>query len=165
MEKTEITLEYTEERPAFGKAIRPKKEPKKPFPWQTLAAGIGFCLLGMLWSRMELVQLLRPMGVAYLSAFFGEGWLFWGVWLAVGAGSFSAMPLKAGAALAASAAIQLTLGRFVLREEAGKKALLGAFVMGLAGIFFAISRGGLGFYFAVAVMEGALTLVVRSALY
>ena len=30
MEKTEITLEYTEERPAFGKAIRPKKIPKKP---------------------------------------------------------------------------------------------------------------------------------------
>ena len=159
MEKTEITLEFTEERPALGRAILPKKEPKKPFPWKALAAGLGFCLFGFLWSRMELMQLLRPMGLAYLSAFFGEGWLFWGVWLAVGLGSFSAMPLKAGAALAAAAAVQLTLGRFVLREEMGRKALLGAFVMGLAGIFFAISRGGLGFYFAVAAMEGALTLV------
>ena len=32
--------------------------------------------------------------------------------------------------------------------------------MGLAGIFFAISRSGLGFYFAVALVESALTLTV-----
>lgn len=160
MEKTEITLEYTEERPAFGRAILPKKEPKKSFPWKTLARGLCFCGLGFLWSRMEWMHLLRPAGIAYLSAFFGEGWLFWGVWLAVGAGMVPLVPLKAVAALAAGAAVQMTLGRFAAREEMGKKALLGAFVMVLAGIFFAISRGGLGFYFAVALMEGALTLVV-----
>ena len=158
MEKTEITLEYTKEAPAFGKMILPKKAPKKPFPWKLLLQGGGFCLLGLLWGRVELVGLLRPMGMAWLSAFFGEGWLFWAVWAAVGLGSFALSPLKAGAGLAAAAAIQLTLGRFVLREEFGKKALLGTFATALAGIFFAISRDGLGFYFAVAAMESSLTL-------
>ena len=158
MEKTEITLEYTEQTPAFGKMILPKKESKKPFPWKALAQGGGFCLMGLLWGRVELLELLRPMGLAYLSAFFGEGWLFWVVWLAVGVGSFPRAPLKAGAGLAAALAIQLTLGRFLQREEMGKKALLGTFASALAGIFFAISRQGLGFYFAIAAVEGALTL-------
>lgn len=158
MEKTEITLEYTKEAPAFGKMILPKKAPKKPFPWKQLCQGGGFCLLGLLWGRVELVGLLRPMGMAWLSAFFGEGWLFWAVWAAVGLGSFALSPLKAGAGLAAAAAIQLTLGRFVLREEFGKKALLGTFATALAGIFFAISRDGQGFYFAVAAMESSLSL-------
>ncbi len=160
MEKTELTLEYTEERPAFGKALRPKKEPPKPFPWKTVVQTVIFSLLGFFWGRGEVLQLLHPMGLAYLSAFFGEGWLFFPVWLAVGAGSLSAAPLKAGAGMAAAAAIQMTLGRFVLREECGKKAFLGAFAMVLAGIFYAISRQGLGFYFAVAVMESSLVLVV-----
>ena len=40
----------------------------------------------------------------------------------------------------------------------GKKALLGTFASVLAGIFFAVSRQGLGFYFAIAAVEGALTL-------
>lgn len=39
MEKTEITLEYTEQTPHFGKMLLPKKEPKKPFPWEGPAAG------------------------------------------------------------------------------------------------------------------------------
>ena len=160
MEKTEITLEYTEKRPAFGKAIRPKKIPRPPFPWKTAGQASCFCLLGYFWGRGEVLQILHPMGLAYLSAFFGEGWLFWFVWLLVGAGSLSAAPLKAGAGMAAAAAIQLTLGRFVHREEYGKKALLGTFVMALAGIFHAISRQGLGFYFAVAAMESSLVLLV-----
>ncbi len=161
MEKTEITLEYTpEQTPAFGKAVLPQKEIKKPLPWKTAAAWGGFCLLGLLWSRMEVLQLLRPMGIAYLSAFFGEGWLFWSVWMAAGIGSFASAPLKTGASLAAAAAVQLTLGRFVRREEMGKKALLGALSMGLAGIFFAISRQGLTFYFAIAAVETSLTLGV-----
>ena len=158
MEKTEITLEYTEQTPSFGKMLLPKKEPKKPFPWKVLLKGAGFCLMGLLWGRGELLELLRPMGLAYLSAFFGEGPLFWAVWLAVGLGAFPNAPLKTGAALAAAFAIQLTMGRFLLREEVGKKALLGTFASALAGIFFAISRQGLGFYFAVAAVEGALTL-------
>ena len=160
MEKTEITLEYTEERPAFGKAIRPKKIPKKPFPWKAVGQAFCFCLLGLFWGRGEVLQILHPMGLGYLSAFFGEGILFWPVWLMVGIGSFSAVPLKAGAGLAAAAAIQLTLGRFVHREEYGKKALLGSFAVALAGVFYAISRQGMGFYFAVAVMESSLVLVV-----
>lgn len=158
MEKTEITLEYTEQTPALGKMILPKKEPKKPFPWKALAKGGCFCLVGLLWGRVEFLGLLRPMGLAYLSAFFGEGGLFWAVWLSVGLGSFPNAPLKAGAGLAAAFAIQLTMGRFLLREEIGKKALLGTFASALAGIFFAISRQGLGFYFAIAAVEGALTL-------
>lgn len=160
MEKTEITLEYTEERPAFGKAILPKKPPKKSFPWKTVGQTVCFCLLGYFWGRGEVLQILHPMGLGYLSAFFGEGWLFWPVWFMVGIGSFSAVPLKAGAGLAAAAAIQLTLGRFVGREEYGKKALLGSFAMALAGIFYAISRQGLGFYFALAAMESSLVLAV-----
>ena len=160
MEKTEITLTYTEEQPAFGKALRPKKEPPKPFPWKTLGQTVWLCLFGYFWGRGEVLQILHPMGMGYLSAFFGEGWLFWPVWLMVGLGALPFAPLKAGAALAAAAAIQMTLGRFVLREEMGKKAFLGAFAMALAGIFFAISRQGLGFYFAVAAMESSLVLVL-----
>ena len=68
MEKTEITLEYTEQTPHFGKMLLPKKEPKKPFPWKTLLQGGGFCLMGLFWGRIELMGLLRPMGLAYLSA-------------------------------------------------------------------------------------------------
>lgn len=114
--------------------------------------------MGLFWGRIELMGLLRPMGLAYLSAFFGEGWLFGAVWLAVGMGAFAHAPLKTGAGLAAALAIQLTLGRFLERQEMGKKALLGTFASVLAGIFFAVSRQGLGFYFAIAAVEGALTL-------
>lgn len=158
MEKTELTLTYTEELPALGKAVRPKKEPKKPFPWKMLGKAACFCLAGYFWSRAEMLQLLHPMGLGYLSAFFGEGWLFWPVWLAVGVGSFSHVPLKAGAGMAAALAIQMTLGRFAGREEYGKKAFLGAFSVALAGIFYAVSRQGLGFYFALSAMETSLTL-------
>ena len=70
----------------------------------------------------------------------------------------SCAPLKTGAGLAAALAIQLTLGRFLERQEMGKKALLGTFASVLAGVFFAVSRQGLGFYFAIAAVEGALTL-------
>ena len=84
MEKTEITLEYTEERPAFGKAILPKKPPKKSFPWKTVGQTVCFSLLGYFWGRGEVLQLLHPMGLSYLSAFFGEGWLFWPVWFMAG---------------------------------------------------------------------------------
>ena len=160
MEKTEITVAYTEERPAFGRAIRPKKEPPKPFPKKVFLQMVSFCLCGFFWGRGEILQILHPMGLSYLSAFFGEGWLFWPVWVFTAAGSLAHAPLKAGAGMAAAAAIQLTLGRFADREEYGKKAILGVFAMALAGIFTAISRQGLGFYFAVAAMESSLVLVV-----
>lgn len=160
MEKTELelTLEYTKEMPPLGRMILPKKPPKKPFPKKELAQGVFFCAAGLLWGRAELLGLLHPFGMAWLSAFFGEGILFWCVWAAVGAGFFPLSPLRAGAGLAAAAAIQLTMGRFLCREEMGKKALLGAFAAVLAGIFFAISREGLGFYFALAAVESSLTL-------
>ncbi len=158
MEKTEITLEYTEA--PIGRMILPKKVPKARFPWQILIEGVAFAGIGFLWGRLELLSVLHPMGMAYLSAFFGEGLLFWCVGLGVGLGALGTEPLKAGAGLAAAIAIQLTMGRFVLREEIGKKALLGSFAAVLAGIFFAISRQGLGFYFAVAAMESSLTLVL-----
>ena len=160
MEKTEITLTYTEDKPSFGRAIRPRKEPPKPFPWKMVGKTCAFCLMGYCWGRGEVLQILHPLGLGFLSAFFGEGFLFWPVWMAVGIGSFAHVPLKAGAGLAAAAAIQMTLGRFVLREEYGKKALLGVFAMALAGIFYAISRQGLGFYFAVTVMESSLVFLV-----
>ena len=96
MEKTELTLTYTEELPALGKAVRPKKEPKKPFPWKTLGQTVCFCLAGVFWGRAEVLQILHPMGLGYLSAFLGEGWLFCPVWLAVGVGAFAHVPLKAG---------------------------------------------------------------------
>ena len=53
MEKTEITLEYTEQTPRFGKMLLPKKEPKKPFPWKTLLQGGGFCLMGLFWAGLS----------------------------------------------------------------------------------------------------------------
>ncbi|MDO4530542.1 MAG: SpoIIE family protein phosphatase [Bacillota bacterium] len=158
MEKTEITLEYTEA--PMGRMILPKKAPKTPFPWQRLLQGAAFAGMGFLWGRLEVLEVLHPMGLAFLSAFFGEGMLFWGAWLGAGLGALGTVPLKAGAGMAAALAIQLTMGRFVLREEMGKKALLGAFAAALAGIFYAISQQGLGFYFAVAAMETSLTLVL-----
>ena len=158
MEKTEITLEYTEQKPTFGRMILPEKKPKPAFPWRSLLREGILGLLGYFLGRGEFLGLFRPMGISYLSAFFGEGRQFWLVWLAVGMGAFSHAPLKTGASLAAAMAIQLTLGRFLQREEMGKKALLGCFATALAGIFFAISRQGLGFYFAIGGMEAALTL-------
>lgn len=160
MEKTDITLEYTEETPAFGKAILPEKKKRKSLPWREAATALGLCGIGFLWGHMQIVQFLRPMGMAYLSAFFGEGLLFWCVYATVGIGCFGTAPLKTGAVMAAAAAVQLTLGRFLMREEYGKKALLGAFSMALAGVFYALSQGGLGFHFAVAAVESALVLAV-----
>ena len=83
MEKTEITLEYLPEDTAFepegraplpfGKAILPKKAAveRPPRILRKLAAYGAFCLMGVLWGRLEVLQILHPMGMAYLSAFFG----------------------------------------------------------------------------------------------
>lgn len=160
MEKTNITLEYSEERPAFGRAILPEKKKRRTLPWKQVAAGLGLCGIGFLWGHMELLQILRPMGMAYLSAFFGEGILFWCVYAVAGIGSFGEAPLKTAILLAAAAAVQMTMGRFVEREECGKKALLGAFAAVLSGVFYAFSQGGLGFHFAVTAVEAALVLSV-----
>ena len=102
--------------------------------------------------------LLRPMGLAYLSAFFGEGWLFGAVWLAVGLGGICPCTAENRRRACGGACHSADAGSFLERQEMGKKALLGTFASVLAGIFFAVSRQGLGFYFAIAAVEGALTL-------
>ncbi len=159
MEKTEIILEQVgqgsgvpPEVPLYGEKT-PKLICGKDILKFALLCGIGVC-----WGKAEMLQFLRPMGIAYISLFFGEGILFWGALVSVAAGCIVDMPLKAGAALAAACAIQLTLGRFTEREEILKKAILGAFAMALAGVFYAISKGGLTFYFVIAGVESALVI-------
>ncbi len=159
MEKTEIILErIRQESPAAPETPFYSQKEAKPALGKDILKLMLVCLVGFCWGNAELLQFLRPMGIAYISLFFGEGILFWGALVSVAAGCIVEMPLKAGAVLAAACAIQLTLGRFVVREEMLKKALLGAFAMALAGIFFAISKGGLTFYFVVAGVESALTV-------
>jgi len=160
MEKTEITWGRNVEEPIHMPNFSMKKNRDwRMFPKKAeLAKLLLFCVVGTLWGRSELFGILHPLGMTYISLFFGEGILFWSVFLVTGVGAMIDTPLKTGAALAAAAAIQLTLGRFVNRDERVKKAFLGAFSMGLAGVFYGISKGGLTFYFAVAAVESALVL-------
>lgn len=159
MEKTEIILEQVGHEPAASPGVpfygerTPKLICGKDILKFILLCGVGVC-----WGKAEMLQFLRPLGIAYISLFFGEGILFWGALISVGLGCIADIPLKAGAALAAACAIQLTLGRFTEREEMLKKAILGAFAMALAGVFYAISKGGLTFYFVVAGVESALVV-------
>ncbi|KXL52047.1 stage II sporulation protein E [Anaerotignum neopropionicum] len=159
MEKTEIILEQIAPQPGVSQdaPFHSSRIPKLIHGKDVLRFAM-ICVMGVCWGKAEMLHILRPMGIAYLSLFFGEGILFWGALVCVAAGCIVDIPLKAGAALAAACAIQLTLGRFVEREEMLKKALLGAFAMALAGVFFAISKGGLTFYFAVAGIESALVM-------
>ena len=71
MEKTEITLEYTEQTPRFGKMLLPKKEPKKPFPWKTLLQGGGFCLMGLDKYRARIRQWRVPEKILFGAALLG----------------------------------------------------------------------------------------------
>ena len=159
MEKTEITLKQSMAGSRQYAKVEPaSKKERQALPWGDVARIALLWGLGFLWGRMELLQLLHPMGMAYLSMFFGEGILFWAIFSSVAMATFATSPLKAGAALAAALAVQLTLGRFVEREERLKKALLGAFSMALAGVFFALSQGGSHFYFAIGAVETALVL-------
>lgn len=159
MEKTEIVLERIAQEPVVSRETSFVRErlPKLIHGKDLLKFAL-LCVMGLCWGKAEMLHILRPMGIAYISLFFGEGILFWGALVSVAAGCIVDVPLKAGAALAAACAIQLTLGRFVARDEMLKKALLGAFAMALAGVFLAISKGGLTFYFAVAGMESALVV-------
>ena len=117
-----------------------------------------FTCLGFFWGRGEMLNLFHPLGIAYISLFFGEGIFFWTALVAVGLSAMAVAPLKCGAVLAAAIAIQLTLGRFTNRQDKYKKALLAGFSMALAGIFYAIAQGGLIFYFVVAGIESALAM-------
>lgn len=159
MEKTEIILEQIAQEPVMTQdAPFYKEKIPKLIHGKELLKFVLLCAMGVCWGKAEMLHILRPMGIAYISLFFGEGILFWGALVSVGVGCVIDIPLKAGAALAAACAIQLTLGRFVDREELLKKALLGAFAMALSGIFYAISKGGLTFYFAIAAVESILVV-------
>ncbi|WP_313528235.1 SpoIIE family protein phosphatase [Anaerotignum sp.] len=159
MEKTEIIIEQLAQGPVVSQEVPfdTEKVPRLIHGKEILKFAL-LCAMGICWGKAEMLHILRPMGIAYISLFFGEGVLFWGALVSVGIGCVVDVPLKAGAVLAAACAIQLTLGRFVNREEMLKKALLGAFAMALSGVFYAISKGGLSFYFAIAAVESALVV-------
>ena len=159
MEKTEIILEQIVQEPVASKEVPfyTERVPKLIHGKDILKFAL-LCAMGICWGNAEMLHILRPMGIAYISLFFGEGILFWGALVAVGIGCVVDVPLKAGAVLFAACAIQLTLGRFVDREEMLKKALLGAFAMALSSVFYAISKGGLTFYFAIAAVESVLVV-------
>lgn len=168
MEKTEITLEterqeepmeYEAENTAKKIQIMPERKMKKiamcGFLW-----GVAF-----LWSRGEMVQILHPMGMAYLSAYFGKGAMFWLIFSATAAGmAGNGVFIKNTGVLLAAMLIHLTLGRFTGRKEVWKKALLGAFAMMLGGSFYAVGMGGLQFYFVVAVVESLLVFGLSAVL-
>lgn len=157
MEKTEILLDQSFQEPP----VAPSNVRRRITP-HSLLRDVGKCLCvciaGFCWGNGEVLHIFHPMGIAYVSLFFGEGIFFWCALLAAAAGGMSASPLKTGAAFAAACAIQLTLGRDAERDALLKKAALGAFAMVLSGIFYAISQGGLYFYFAVAAVESALVV-------
>ncbi|MBM6829546.1 SpoIIE family protein phosphatase [Anaerotignum lactatifermentans] len=163
MEKTEITLETREEE---QKAVyEPEKKLAAELPWKKWGACAFFWGTGFLWARGELVQILHPMGMAYLSAYFGKGPMFWLMFSAAAAGmAGNGATVKNMGVLLAAVLIHLTLGRFVKEREVWKKALLGAFAMALGGAFYAVGTGGLRFYFVVAAVESLLVLGLSAVL-
>lgn len=161
MEKTEITLETREDEHKIS--YEPKK--KTVVPWKQWSACAFFWGTGFLWARGELVQILHPMGMAYLSAYFGKGPMFWLMFTAAAAGmAGNGAAVKNIGVLLAAALIHLTLGRFAKEREIWKKALLGAFSMALGGAFYAVGTGGLRFYFVVAAVESLLVLGLSAVL-
>lgn len=159
MEKTEIILEQMVKETVNTQSVQfPTRSITKLMHGKDFFTLAFLCLVGICWAKAEVLHILRPMGIAYISLFFGEGILFWGALASVAIGSVADMPLKASAILVAACAIQLTFGRFVEREELVKKALLGGFAMELGGVFYAISQGGLTFYFVIATVESALAV-------
>lgn len=119
-----------------------------------------FATLGIFWGQGKILYLFDSLGMAYISLFFGEGFFFFLCLVMVGIGSSSLNRLKLITLLTTALAIQLTLGRFVGREEKGKKAILAGCSMLLSGIFFAISQGGLSFYFVMAVVESLIVILI-----
>lgn len=160
MEKTEIILEQIQKQPISFEHTMPKRNTQKyHIPWKkTIQVGVCW-LVAFLWSRGEILQILHPLGMSVLSVFFGSGNIFWLVWTAVFAGGFgNGVFLKNMAVWLAAALLHMTLGRFLTKEEAWKKAALGAFAMALGGSFYAISQGGLQFYFVVAFVESMMVM-------
>ncbi len=161
MEKTEILMETKEKQSHFSKSM-PKQKKSIPF-WQAggrqmVELALFWCG-GFLWSRGEILSLLHPMGMIYLSAFFGTGNIFWGILSGTALGMIGNGDIwKSIGMLLAAVLLELTLGRNVSKEETGKKAVFGAFAVLLGGLFYAVGQGGLRFYFVIAAVESALTL-------
>lgn len=160
MEKTEIVLEQVQKQPAtFRHTTQKQKIQKHHLPWRIITQYSICWLVSFLWSRSTVLQILHPLGMSVLSAFFGSGNVFWFVLTAVFCGSFgNGVFLKNMAVWLAAALLHMTLGRFLTKEETWKKALLGGFAMALGGSFYAVSQGGLQFYFVVAFVESMMVI-------
>lgn len=121
---------------------------------------ISFNILGFFWARGEVLQIFNPLGISFLSLFFGEGIFFYTVLCSVAIGSFSIAPIKLGAMFSSALALEITLGKDLRPNDRGKKSLLSGFSMFLAGLFYAIASGGLTFYFVVAFIESFLVVTI-----
>lgn len=121
---------------------------------------IIFNVLGFFWASGEVLHLFNPLGLAYLSLFFGENIFFYTVLCSVTFGSFYMPPLKIGAMFSSALAIELTLGKDLKYSDKGKKALLAGFSMALASVFYAVASGGLTFYYVVAFVETILVITI-----
>ena len=167
MEKTEIMMETKERRKNILKGT-PKQCIQFPFLQTEGRQILEWILLwcgGFLWSREEFFSLLHPMGMTYLSAFFGSGQVFWGILSGVALGSIGNGDIwKNIGILLAAVLIEFTLGGDVPRDAVGKKAVFGAFAVLLGGLFYAVGQGGLMFYFVVAAVESAMTLGISMIL-
>ncbi len=137
------------------------KYKKQMFIWKRdmmrLLIFMGF---GYFWGQGEILGIFQPLGIAYISIFFGESIFFFAGLFAVTAGGLLENPLKMGALVTAAIALELTIGRTLLRDDRGKKALLAGFAMALAGVFYAFSQGGLRYFFVVAIVESAMAMVI-----
>lgn len=121
---------------------------------------IIFNILGFFWAKGQVLNLFHPLGLAYLSLFFGEGIFFYTVLCSVAFSSLFMPPLKMCSIFISALAIELTLGNEIHSSDKGKKALLAGFAMALAGIFYAVAGGGLTFYFLVALVESVLVTLL-----
>ncbi|WP_317855554.1 SpoIIE family protein phosphatase [Chakrabartyella piscis] len=158
MEKTNINLEkgqlesYIQQRKfTKGSGLQLLK---------TFGTAILIGTLGVLFGHITLVQLLHPMGMVFLSFFFGEKLFFWFAWVGVAIGSLQILPTQSWAILTSSAAIQMTLHRHLQRDYTLRKSLVSGFAMCLSGVFYAFSQGGLTFFFALAAVETALVILL-----
>ena len=115
MEKTEILLEHVQNKQIPFEPHMPKQQiQKNTIPWKQMIQ-LGICwVVPFFWSKLAVLQILHPLGMGILSAFFGSGYLFWVVWTAVFVGSFgNGVFLKHIAVYLAAMLLYSTLGRFL----------------------------------------------------
>ena len=165
MEKTEILLEHVTTK----QRRKPPPREKAAFSFGEVSFGkklllsCGIFSAGFLWGRAEVLQLFHPLGMAYLSSFFGEGFFFLPAFLGTGLGSVSHSPLKTAVCLVSALLLQALSGKRLSRSDKLRKPLLGAFCTGIAGIVSAVSEGGLMFYFVLALVEAAWVFLIGLA--